>query len=137
MDDLFSLKIMWIELSDESKFCISDKFIPLNTVFFMTGENLYPILGILNSKIILWYFSSCLGTTSGVGTNRWLKYKIEDLPICQNYPMILANIIKQIIEKKSKNLDTSYDELEVDRIVSNCFNLSDKEFEYINNFLKT
>ena len=74
-------KIMWIELSDESKFTLSANEIPLNTVFFMTGDNLPYLLAFLNSRAILWYFKRCLGSSSGVGTNRWLKFTIEKLPI--------------------------------------------------------
>ncbi len=74
-------KIVWIELSDESKFTLSANEIPLNTVFFMTGDNLPYLLAFLNSRVILWYFKRCLGSSSGVGTNRWLKFTIEKLPI--------------------------------------------------------
>jgi len=46
----------------------------------MTGENLKYLLGILNSKLSEWYFH-LIGTTTGMGTNRWKKYKIELFPI--------------------------------------------------------
>ena len=53
-------KIVWIELSDESKFAICDDLVPLNTVFFLTGEHLHHILGMLNSKLIHWVFYNLL-----------------------------------------------------------------------------
>ncbi|TAE08681.1 MAG: hypothetical protein EAZ95_16905 [Bacteroidetes bacterium] len=52
------------------------------TLFAMTGENLKYLLAILNSKVGEWYFNQ-ISTTSGMGTNRWKKYKIEQLPIKQ------------------------------------------------------
>ena len=46
----------------------------------MTGENLKYLLAILNSKVAEWYFNQ-ISTSSGMGTNMWKKYKIEQLPI--------------------------------------------------------
>ena len=74
MEDFDKQQIIWIELSDEPKFALAEKIMSANTVFFMTGDHLLHLLGILNSKLITWYFRRCIGTTSGVGTNRWLKY---------------------------------------------------------------
>ncbi len=74
-------KILWGELSDAPKFSYDDKgFYPEATLFFMTGEKLKYLLAILNSKAGEWYFNQ-ISTTSGMGTNRWKKYKIEQLPI--------------------------------------------------------
>ncbi len=82
MEDFNKPKIVWIELTDESKFALSTNGeIPLNTVFFMSGDNLSYILAVLNSALIHWYFIKALGTTSGVGTNRWLKYTVAEIPI--------------------------------------------------------
>jgi hypothetical protein len=74
-------KIIWGELSDKPKFAY-DKgdFYLTNTIFLLSGRNLKFILCILNSKAANFYFN-LISTTSGMGTNRWLKYKIEKLPI--------------------------------------------------------
>ena len=71
---------MWGELSDRPKFCLdlNGEYFVLNTTFFMTGEHLAFLLGILNSKMSEYAFSH-IGTTSGMGTTRWLKYTIEQL----------------------------------------------------------
>ncbi|MEZ4941925.1 MAG: TaqI-like C-terminal specificity domain-containing protein [Saprospiraceae bacterium] len=74
-------KILWGELSDAPKFSYEDKgYYPEATLFLLTGENLKFLLAILNSKAGEWYFNQ-IATTSGMGTNRWKKYKIEELPI--------------------------------------------------------
>lgn len=74
-------KILWGELSDAPKFSYDDKgYYPEATLFLMTGEKLKYLLAILNSKAGEWYFNQ-FSTTSGMGTNRWKKYKIEQLPI--------------------------------------------------------
>ena len=70
---------MWIELSDEAKFALWDGAL-VNTAFFLTCVSVEYILGILNSKLARWYFGF-VGTSSGVGTLRWLKYTIETLPV--------------------------------------------------------
>ena len=48
----------------------------------MVGENLKLLVGILNSKLIEWYFN-LISTSSGMGTNMWKHYKIKKLPIPQ------------------------------------------------------
>ena len=81
LEDFNKPMVVWLELSDEPKFTLVQNMIPLNTVFFLTGEHVIHLLGLLNSKLITWYFKNCIGTTSGVGTNRWLKYTIEKIPM--------------------------------------------------------
>ena len=74
-------KIIWIELSDKSKFTL-DKFNYYldMTVFFISGNNLKYLLALLNSKLVFWYFN-LICAESGVGTNRWKKIYVEQLPI--------------------------------------------------------
>ena len=84
LEDFSKQQIVWIELADEPKFSYAKNIISVNTVFFLTGEHVLHILGLLNSKLITWYFKHCIGTTSGVGTNRWLKYTIEQIPISEH-----------------------------------------------------
>jgi hypothetical protein len=79
--DLEKEKILWGELSDKPKSVYDNgKFYAEATLFMMTGEKLKYLLAILNSNIASWYFNT-ISTTSGMGTNRWKKYKIEKLPI--------------------------------------------------------
>jgi len=96
-------KIIWGELSDEAKFSLDKEGIfLLNTIFFLTGENLEYLLGILNSKLSKWYFH-LIGTTTGMGTNRWLKYKIEQFPIANTSDLDkskLTELVNQILEIK-------------------------------------
>ena len=128
-DDFNKPKIVWIELSDEAKFTICEELIPLNTVFFITGEKLYNILGMLNAKITKWYFTHCLGTTSGVGTNRWLKYTIEQLPLIYNMDEQFESIVKFILSKPTIDL-----EKKIDKILYQAYNLSNEEIDFIESF---
>ena len=127
MDEFSKPKIVWIELSDESKFALCGDYIPLNTVFFLTGNNLEHILGLLNSKLIHWYFTHCLGARSGVGTNRWLKYTVEMIPLIPYSNDILTQLVKARTQKEDSIIDN-----EIDKEVYALYHLNEDEIEYIN-----
>ncbi len=118
---------MWIELSDEPKFSYAQDIMLVNTVFFLTGEHVPHILGLLNSKLITWYFKHCLGTTSGVGTNRWLKYTIEQTPISAPSEKI-EQLVAQINSQYDKQLDA-----QLDRLVCHQYGLDKIEIDFIIN----
>ena len=117
LDDFNKPQIVWFELTDEPKFSYVENMMSLNTVFFMTGDNLKHILGQLNSKLITWYFHKCLGARSGVGTNRWLKYTIEQLPLAP-YSQIFSELIDNYSLQKDDCIDVA---------VCNLFGLSNDE----------
>ena len=127
-DDLPKTKIVWIELSDESKFAICEDLVPLNTVFFLTGAHLHHILGLLNSKLVHWYFTTCLGTSSGVGTNRWLKYTIEQLPLVPYSDDTLSQLV---IDRLSPEADTKKSEEQIDALICELYGLSPEERSFI------
>ena len=127
-DDLSKTKIVWIELSDESKFAICEDLVPLNTVFFLTGSNLYHILGLLNSKLVHWYFTNCLGTSSGAGTNRWLKYTIEQLPLV---PYSDDSLSQMVIERLSPEAEINKCERQIDAYICELYKLSPDEMSFI------
>ena len=128
LDDLSKTKIVWIELSDESKFAICENLVPLNTVFFLTGAHLHHILGLLNSKLVHWYFTTCLGTSSGVGTNRWLKYTIEQLPLV---PYSDDKLSQLVIDRLSPETNTDKCEEQIDALICELYGLSPDEMSFI------
>ena len=128
LDDLSKTKIVWIELSDESKFALCEDLVPLNTVFFLTGANLHHILGLLNSKLVHWYFTTCLGTSSGVGTNRWLKYTIEQLPLV---PFTDNSLSQLVIERLSPDAEINECERQIDALICELYGLSSTEVSFI------
>ena len=76
-------KLIWAELSDLPKFVYDDQQYYTNkTTFILTGENLKYLLLLLNSKLLVWYFSQ-ISTSTGMGTTMWSKYKVEEVPIMQ------------------------------------------------------
>ncbi len=126
-EDFSRQQIVWIELSDDPKFALAENVISVNTVFFMTGEHILHLLGLLNSKLITWYFRHCIGTTSGVGTNRWLKYTIEQIPMAP-YNIQLENMSLEISHQYNDIKDH-----EIDKIVCNLYTLNDAETAYVIN----
>jgi adenine-specific DNA-methyltransferase len=125
-------KIIWGELSNDAKFTFDDEgYFLNNTIFFMTGKNLKFLLSILNSKLAKWYFEK-ISTSSGMGTNRWLKYKVEQLPIrplSENLQIPFISIINQILalKKEDSKADTSELEAEIDRMVYELYELTEEE----------
>ena len=127
MEDFSKQQIIWIELSDEPKFALVENITSLNTIFFMTGEHILHVLGLLNSKLITWYFHHCIGTTSGVGTNRWLKYTIEQIP------MVTANReLELMVSSISKHYKIDVN-IAIDNFVCKLYTLTEKEKHFIIN----
>lgn len=81
LSDFEKPKLIWAELSDLPKFVYDDEGYYTNkTTFIMTGEKLKFLAGILNSKVLVWYFDQ-ISTSTGMGTTMWSKYKVEQIPI--------------------------------------------------------
>lgn len=123
--DFAKPKIIWIELSDDPKFALAKNIMSANTVFFLTGEHTLHILGLLNSRLITWYFQHCLGTTSGVGTNRWLKYTVEQIPL-----VAASTELEALVEQMSENQSAATDAA-IDRLVCELYGLTEDEKEYV------
>ena len=126
LEDFSKQQIVWIELSDEPKFALVENVTSVNTVFFLTGEHVLHLLGLLNSKLITWYFHHCIGTTSGVGTNRWLKYTIEQIP------MVPADKELETLVAGISNNYTDCENIQIDKIVCKLYNLTEGEIDFIN-----
>ena len=133
-------KIMWGEISDKAKFTYDDgKYFAEATTFFMTADDnvvsLKYLLAILNSTLSEWYFHK-IATTTGMGTNRWKKYKLEQLPVARptkEQEQQIVAIVDQILQKKEANVndDTSALEHKIDMLVYALYNLTPEEIAII------
>ena len=134
LEDFKKPKIIWGELSDKAKFTLDEEGYYLDaTVFLMTGENLKYILSIFNSKLAQWYFEQ-IATSSGMGTNRWKKYKIEQFPIkviSEDRMLIFESFVNQILLQKSEGKDTTSLEQQIDNLVYKLYELSYDEVKVI------
>lgn len=135
-EDFEKPKIIWGEISDEPKFAYDDEnYYAEATTFLMTGENLKYLLAILNSKVSEWYFKQ-IGTTTGMGTNRWKKYKIELLPIkkaSKADQKQIEKLVDEIITLKKDNpkADTSALEREIDELLYKLYRLTEEEIRIV------
>jgi type II restriction/modification system DNA methylase subunit YeeA len=138
LEDFTKDKIIWGEISDKPKFAFDDeKYFAEATTFLMTGEKLKFLLAILNSKVSEWYFN-LIGTTTGMGTNRWKKYKIELLPIkiaSQDQEKEIEILVNQILAMKKQNPSAITTDLEnqIDQLVYQLYELTEEEIKIIEN----
>lgn len=134
LDDFDKPKIIWGEISDKAKFAYDDSgYYAEATTFLMTGNNLKYLLSILNSKVSEWYFNQ-ISTTTGMGTNRWKKYKIELLPIKDISPSAqqpFISLVDQILEAKREGQDSTALEKEIDELVYRLYDITDEERKII------
>jgi len=91
-------------------------------------------LSILNSSLSQWYFEH-ISTTTGMGTNRWKKFKLELLPIaeCENKQPFIT-LADQIITLKKQNKDTSELEAQVDQMIYELYGLSEEEVALVEGY---
>ena len=135
IEDFFKPKIVWGEISDKPKFAYDngDYFIEA-TSFIMTGESLKYILAFLNSRLSKWYFER-ISTTTGVGTSRWKKFKLELLPIVKipddkQQPFI--ECVDEIMELNKNLQETKQNftnELKLEKLTKKLQNFEELSFE--------
>jgi hypothetical protein len=129
-------KIVWGEISDKPKFAYDEcNYYAEATTFIMTGEKLKYLLAILNSKVSEWYFNQ-IATTTGMGTNRWKKYKIELLPIKfpdEKQEKQIESVVNQILiaKKQDSQADTTALEKETDQLVYELYGLTEEEIAIV------
>ena len=128
-DDFAKPKIIWGEISDKTKFAIDAKgeFMQEATTFLLTGEHLEYLLCYLNSPLSEYLFSK-IGTTTGVGTVRWKKFKLEQLfvPKISDDSNFFANHLSRWL-KDSDDIELTAINT---KIYSLC-NLTDEEIAFI------
>jgi adenine-specific DNA-methyltransferase len=111
----------------------SGEYYPLNNFSFVISENgssLHVLLGILNSRLMNWYFSN-----SFVDYNIKPKY-IEQLPLPKEIiSPELEKMVTEIITLKEndKETDTSNLENQIDQLVYQLYDLTEEEIKIIEN----
>ena len=137
IEDFKKEKLIWMELSNTPKFTIDTNghYVDMTT-FFIQSNDIYYLLPLMNSKLITWYFD-LICNESGVGTNRWKKTYIENLPIIKASKKEEAQLInfgKEIMSLKSNDFCTKEIEKKVDLMIYKLYGLSQPEIEIIENF---
>ncbi len=130
-DLLSQPKIIWGEISDKSKFCldIEGAYYPEATTFMLSGERLSYLLAFLNCNVSE-YFFSLIGTTTGVGTVRWKKYKIMELPVPNTLPNEICDRVIQLSDDITQNGSVESIK-DLNSLIYNIYELNQKEVDYI------
>ncbi|MBF0565664.1 MAG: Eco57I restriction-modification methylase domain-containing protein [Nitrospirae bacterium] len=138
-DDFEKEKVVWIELVNDGRFAYVEPDIYTEaTTFLMTFEHPKYLVGLMNSKIVNWYFDSICGE-SGVGTNRWKKFYVEAIPLpiltptTQTLSKRIEFNVDRILSAKKANLkaDTAVFEAEIDKLVFELYDLTPEEQEIV------
>jgi len=138
MDDFSQPKIVWGEISDKAKFAFDrdGKYVPEATTFLMVGSDLLPTLGFLNSSLAEYYFST-LGTTTGMGTVRWKKYTIEQLPIAlfdDEERDKFLRLVRQRLDWHQDDGDPQELDRAIDEFIASRIGLTRSEMDFIERF---
>lgn len=146
MEDFSKEKIIWIELTNKSKFAYSDKEdYLLAGAFLMVGESLKYLLAFLNSKLCYFYFS-LICNSSGMATIQWKKFAMEKIPVMRigedkQTPFIrLVDKILEVTSNDSYQRDSSMQsqvaryEQEIDQLFYQLYDLGSEEIEIIESY---
>ena len=138
-DDFNKQKLMYSEIVQEPHFYYDDKihFYPEATTFIMNGDNLKPLLLILNSKITFNIFK-LFYAGGGLGENgiRYKKAFLLNLRLPKLDKTAIATL-ESYYEKLNANnfqVETSFEILnEIEFYISKLYNLSKSEIDYLLN----
>ena len=136
LDLLSQPKIVWGEISDKTKFCLDSegKYVPEATTFMLSGDRLILLLAFLNCSVSEYMFST-IGTTTGVGTVRWKKFKIEQLFVPRDIDEETAKAIEaqceRIINITAQQGSSTEEESILNSLIYQFYGLSDSEIHYI------
>ena len=140
-EDFTKEKLLWIELVNTGRFAYDTTGLYGDTTtFFLTGESIKYLCAVLNAGLIRWFLQQ-VAPTSGMGTLRWKKVYIEEIPIPQLYgtkqhPFI--DLVNQILAAKDvdPSADTSAHEHRIDRLVYELYGLTEEEVAVVEGNLR-
>ncbi|WP_205630804.1 hypothetical protein, partial [Synergistes jonesii] len=131
-EDFLKPKIVWGEISDIPKFGFDAKgeMYCEATSFLMVGDDLPFIYLFLNSTICLYQFCK-IGTTTGVGTLRWKKYKIQEILVPTEYDKkAVLDLVERILATKHVT-NTAALKLKIDSFFYELYGLTEVEIQEI------
>ncbi|MCL4546804.1 MAG: BREX-1 system adenine-specific DNA-methyltransferase PglX, partial [Deltaproteobacteria bacterium] len=132
-------KIVWQRVTQQFKFNIVPRgMYVLDSMAFLTGSNLYYIIGCLNSKLIDFYIRSYVHRYADTGFLLSNQY-VERIPlpkISEKEQQPIVNLVDKILQVKAKNpnADTSGFERQIDLLVYKLYNLTEDEINLIENY---
>jgi hypothetical protein len=131
-DSFLASKIIYPDIAQSSKFLMDESCsFSSNTTYFIPSSD-YCLLGLLNSKLLWWFYGTITSTIQG-GFVRYFSQYMEQLPI----PPATAAQQAPIIERVRKILaapdspDVPQLEAEIDRFVYALYDLTDEEIAVV------
>ncbi len=134
-------KIVWGLTADKWAYALDTKkhYLPSNAYILTSDKiNLKYILGVLNSKVMQFYFSQIgIMTAGGAYT---LKYStIKKFPLVipsEKTQNEVIEVVDKIIEMKKKNVDVSNYEKKLDKLIYKIYRITPEEQKIIEESLK-
>ena len=122
---------MWQRITQEPTFCLVEPnvFI-LDSMAFFTGNKLKYIMAILNSKLIYEYVTMIFHQYGFRLSNQYVE--IMPIPFITSANQTIASQIEVLVnkifaaKKKNSETDTSEWEREIDQLVYELYNLTEK-----------
>ena len=123
---------MWGEISDRTKFALDEtgRFSPEATTFLMSGKHLAFVVGFLNSSLSEYLFSK-IGTTTGVGTVRWKKFKVEQLVVPRFNEQLEQFVVKALHDLSAGAFSASHVRKRLDSEFFRVCKISEEEQKFI------
>ena len=130
--DFSKEKLLWIELVNRGRFAYDNTGLYGEaTTFLLTGGSIKYLCAVLNATLIRWFLEK-VAPTSGMGTLRWKKVYVEQLPI-PRIPSPSQRPFDQAIDTivpalpDGTNSDTTDAERKIDQMVYALYGLSASE----------
>ena len=122
-------KIAYREISTSMNACLLNENLYVNNkLYFITGEHLEYLIGILNSTLFNRMILVDANTTGGKGTDYLSKKRI---PLYKDEYKEIAELATQIQEDKAHGLDTSTLEARIDHLVYDLYGLTEDEIRIV------
>lgn len=126
-------KIIFPDLANIPQFTIDTSLgaFSANTTYFIPKGD-YFLLGLLNSKLLFFYYKSAFSSYRG-GHLRFFTQYVAELPLCINNETLVAQITNKTKERLSPSptADTSALEAEIDALVYALYELTEAEIALV------
>ena len=135
-------KIVWMEISNLSNFSLDNKNNYLtNSAYMMVGKDLKYILGVLNSKVIDYYFPHISVQIAGQ-RRRYTKQYVEKIPVPLKSDLKeeISSLVDKILSITRRNnhlnnqkiqKEVNLLEKEIDKLVYKIYNLTPEEIKIV------
>jgi hypothetical protein len=132
-------RIVYPDISQESAFALCPSGTYQDNTTYSINTNSKYILGILNSKLIFYYYKF-IANTMGEKTVRYFTQYVEKLPIVEientnSIRISIESFVNQILtlKKQNEDADTKNLELQIDQLVYKLYALTPEEIKIVEN----